>query len=260
MKKMIIMMAAVIGALAFNAPAAEVEYYTNITEQVQNFVSQGRYFAPSRVKPEEVATVDETMAASTNLIANWWVPAWAYHGFTKSSAKALEAVKDNECLYDVWKALVDNNKLYISQLARSNPEIYVNSIVCLPYGNFRGKNIEDYKRVCLQEASKKVKRQLRREGKSIIVKDGLNPVQDRLDALSTALDAPKMAGVKEAFAACGLDFKVNMATITLSDEDLAKLKDEVYNGDKPFNADNKTILLINLGVDEFNKFVEEYNK
>jgi hypothetical protein len=64
---------------------------------------------------------------------------------------------------------------------------------------FGAYNLSDnVKKSLLASAPKIVKRTLRLRGISFVVKPGeANPVQPPLDALSTALNAPKLAGLKE---------------------------------------------------------------
>lgn len=112
----------------------------------------------------------------------------------------------------------------------------------------------------LAKAPGEVKRILRTRGKSFVVQpDGSNPVQEALDTLSTALNAPRMAGLKEWVAEWYPEYKwvePHWATA----EDLAKVTDDVYYGRVEFSDYLKMVLCANMGVEEYNKFVERYNK
>lgn len=119
--------------------------------------------------------------------------------------------------------------------------------------------IEKEKSKIISLAVKAVKRRLREEGKTFIVgADGKNPVQDACDALTAALNAPKMAG---------LGAWVERWTGTkwqepkwMSDAEAEKLKDDVFYGQIPFTPNVKSVLCANIGVDAYNAFVEKYNK
>lgn len=104
-----------------------------------------------------------------------------------------------------------------------------------------------------------MKRTMREHGKSFVSPDGKsNPLQDELDALSNALNAPKFAGLKEWIAKWFPTHQWVDAEY-LSDEEVAKLSDDIYYGDKPFKQDDKLTLQIYLGVEQYNAFVKRYN-
>jgi hypothetical protein len=104
-----------------------------------------------------------------------------------------------------------------------------------------------------------IKRQLRQEGKSFITKGGVNPVQQAVDDLTVAFNAPKCAGVKAWFARWVPDYQW-ADSACMSDAEIAELKEKVMYGDVEFSPLNQKILRFHLGVDEYNKFVKEFNK
>lgn len=108
-------------------------------------------------------------------------------------------------------------------------------------------------------ATKYVKRRIRETGGTFVVgTDGKNPVKDAVDSLASALNAPKMSGVVDWLAKWAPDYKwVDVSW--MSDDDIAKLKDDVFYGEKPLNYINREILEIYLGVDAYNEFVNAYN-
>lgn len=121
-----------------------------------------------------------------------------------------------------------------------------------------GSSLTDLDKI-VRRATKDLKRRMRAKGVSIVAKDGSNPVQDEVDALTAALNAPRYAGVKEWFAKWYPEYEwIDAAWET--DEEIAELKDKVYNGDIEFSAVVQDKLRANLGVAEYNKFVQEYNK
>ena len=119
--------------------------------------------------------------------------------------------------------------------------------------------IEKEKSKIISLAVKVVKKRLREEGKTFIVgADGKNPVQDACDALTAALNAPKMAGLG-AWVERWTDTKWQEPK-WMSDADVEKLKDDVFYGQIPFTQNVKSALCANIGVDAYNAFVEKYNK
>jgi len=110
----------------------------------------------------------------------------------------------------------------------------------------------------LREAPRHIRRKLRERGVPIVVKDGVNHVQDAVDELSSALNAPKMAGVREWLSKWFPDYRW-IDVKWMSDEELAKFKDDIFYGDINFDAANRFILRSHLGVDAYNDFVKKFN-
>lgn len=110
----------------------------------------------------------------------------------------------------------------------------------------------------LNEAPRQIRRKLRERGMPIVVKDGVNHVQDAVDELSSALNAPRMAGVREWLSKWFPDYKW-IDVKWMSDEELAKFKDDIFYGEIEFNDKNQFILRSHLGVDAYNDFIKKYN-
>lgn len=110
----------------------------------------------------------------------------------------------------------------------------------------------------LRNAPRHIRRKLRERGMPIVVKDGVNHVQDAVDELSAALNAPKMAGVREWLSKWFPDYKW-IDVKWMSDEDLAKFKDDIFYGEVNFDTVNRFILRSHLGVDAYNDFVKKFN-
>jgi hypothetical protein len=108
-------------------------------------------------------------------------------------------------------------------------------------------------------AGRGLKRKMREKGMSIITKDGINPVQGELDKLTAAFNAPKYAGLKEWFATWYPEYQWTDSEMATAEE-IAALKDKVYYGEIPFSLRVQHTLRFYLGVDEYNKFVKEFNK
>ena len=125
-------------------------------------------------------------------------------------------------------------------------------------GYFGYGNVDGTVSRFLSNAPRHIRRKLRERGMPIVVKDGVNHVQDAVDELSSALNAPKMAGVREWLSKWFPDYKW-IDVKWMSDEELAKLKDDIFYGDVNFNAANRFILRSHLGVDAYNDFVKKFN-
>ena len=127
-----------------------------------------------------------------------------------------------------------------------------------PYFGHFGHNFTDRKNRILKDAPKAIKRRIRLDGGTFVVgPDGVNPVQTALDALSAALNAPKLAGVK-AWAAVW-DPSYTWTDIVWNDEYFAALKDDIFYGEKEFSGAARFQLEGWLGVEAYNVFVRQYN-
>ena len=105
-----------------------------------------------------------------------------------------------------------------------------------------------------------IRHKIRKEGKSFVAKDGLNPVQNRIDRLSAALNAPRLAGLNDALKECGMDFGLDFEKNLMSADEVETLRKDVLNGDKNFIPHIGYVLRTHLGIDEYNKFVKLYNE
>lgn len=111
----------------------------------------------------------------------------------------------------------------------------------------------------VQSISVGLKRKMREKGMSIVVKDGVNPVQAEIDVLSNAFNAPRFAGVKEWFAKWYPEYQwIDSEQDTV--EEVNAFKDKVYYGEVPFSTYAQNYLRFYLGVTEYNKFVQDFNK
>ena len=181
----------------------------------------------------------------------------------ESMPRASEStISENEIYlkrYPVYVALVRKYKTHRLNGVMTLPErlnVFAETAVVGESGWYRGTK---EKAGIVGAATKYVKRRIRETGGTFVVgPDGKNHVQDAVDSLASALNAPKMSGVVEWLAKWAPDYKwVDVGW--KSDADVAKLKDDVFYGEKPFNAVNREILEIHLGVDAYNEFVKAYN-
>lgn len=105
-------------------------------------------------------------------------------------------------------------------------------------------------------ASKDMRRKMRDKG--IVAGDSGNPIQEELDKLVDAFNAPRFAGVKKWFAKWYPEYTW-IDSESMSDKEVAALKDDVAKGGTPFGVRVQNTLRFYLGVEEYNKFVQLYN-
>ena len=118
--------------------------------------------------------------------------------------------------------------------------------------------LKAFKIVIQRMASKEIKRKLREQGKTFVTKDGVNPCEECLTRLNAALDAPCFAGLNEWLSELGYNVQIDTSKF-LTAEQIAKLKEAVYYGEVDMTEKTKIALMVGLGIDEYNKFVNEYN-
>ncbi len=102
-----------------------------------------------------------------------------------------------------------------------------------------------------------VKRHIRSQGKSFVTKNGVNPCEAYMTGLTKALNAPRFAGLDAWLKSIGLK-GVDLSKMP-SEEEVAKLKEDILFGSKDMDTRNKAILETCLGVEGYNAFVREYN-
>lgn len=110
-------------------------------------------------------------------------------------------------------------------------------------------------------ATKPIKRKLRERGISFVVKEGeANPVQEAIDALTAAFNAPKLAGVKEWVAEWFPEYHwIDIDNLFMSDEEMAQLCDDIYYGEKDMTDSYAQRILAHIGLEAYNAFIERYN-
>ena len=165
---------------------------------------------------------------------------------------------------------VENNTMFISLVRKYKTGKHLNEIAQFPeyvnavfvpfiYGEFNEQlKLEYVKKMVVSALPRKLRRAMRNQGVSFVATDKGNPLQDEIDAFTTALNAPKFAGLKEWFAKWFPEYTwVDYPWDT--DENINKLKDDVFYGDIPFSDKVKRKLQIHLGVEAYNTFVKQYN-
>lgn len=122
----------------------------------------------------------------------------------------------------------------------------------------RMTHIEHIKKIVQSKMAKNIKKMLRRQGKSFVTKNGVSPVEQCMTRLTTALNAPRFAGLNEWLSEMGVGASVDVSSLP-SDAEIATLKTVVLEGDKDLTDAVKLDLYLCLGVDAYNAFVKEYN-
>ena len=131
----------------------------------------------------------------------------------------------------------------------------------LGYMGFSDNAVNEIIKKVNNAAGKSIRRKFRSDGKAITEKDGVDPVRDAMSGIAAALNAPRMAGLRDAALAVGLDIpqpEFSFVPTAESDEGRAFI-DKVYNGDVMFDIGRKGYLRYMLGTDGYNAFVERYN-
>ena len=107
-------------------------------------------------------------------------------------------------------------------------------------------------------ATKSIRKALRRQGKSFVVKNGVNPCEQYVTALTAALNAPRFNGIDAWCESLGMSFRLDTSRLP-SAQDIEVLKEQILDGDKDPKPEDLYILNICLGTDGYNKFVKAYN-
>jgi hypothetical protein len=203
--------------------------------------------------------VDEKLLSIDGRIVN---PLLTYDTIPRTSEKILN-MKDQEVDWlEQYPVSVRTARKYSSGLfwaVASFPEI--SNIVAEHYcfGRIERYMGANSKNRLVSLAAKAVKRRIREQGGSFVVgSDGKNPVQNAVDELSAALNAPRMAGLKEWVGKWFPEYEW-IEPKWMTDEEVQKLKDEILYGEKDFSRISKAKLESHLGIEAYNDFVRMYN-
>lgn len=153
---------------------------------------------------------------------------------------------------------IDENGTYRNWTIPERINRLVNFRICGWYSI--SKNDETLKQIT-RDSLREIKRKLREKGISFVVKEGdVNPVQEAIDVLTSAFQAPKLAGVKEWVAEWYPDYQwVDLDDLFMSDADMTKLCDDIYYGEVDLTNSNSVKILAHLGLDAYNAFIKRYN-
>lgn len=228
-----------------------------------------KIFAIGENRGSAVALCDEYDQKFVDAGMSCWFP-WDYmcSYFPKGHAYYTESINTNAptktrysailaCRMAVRDTLSDNGRVRGFTVPENINIIANRMIIGL---NGIGANASHVKTVAAQ-AMKPIKRRLRERGISFVVKEGeVNPVQEAIDALTTAFNAPKLAGVKEWVAEWFPEYQwIDVDNIFMSDEEMAQLCDDIYYGEKELTDSYAQQILAHIGLDAYNAFIERYN-
>lgn len=116
------------------------------------------------------------------------------------------------------------------------------------------------KREILVSCLPAVRHTVRTGGESFAGPEGAKRVRKLLDRIGDALNAPRFAGLEEAFAAIGVAADVGFVRAKLPEAaDAAALRDKVLDGQVPLTRRSQRDLLLALGFEAYNRFVRDYN-
>lgn len=127
---------------------------------------------------------------------------------------------------------------------------------------FAYSNYNEVKRIAGRVQSlcqRKARAYLRKQGKSFVAKDGVNPCAEVMTELNAALNAPRMKGLNEWFEKTGAtDSRLDVSKLP-TEKEVAQLKEAVLCGERDMDKQVEAVLKFCLGVDGYNAFVKEYN-
>ena len=135
------------------------------------------------------------------------------------------------------------------------------------YVNFRlqtachgGSSVANIRREVLDAAVVPARRYIRASGSSFVGKDGAKRVKDILDALAAELNAPRFGKAGDILARLGFEVEWEfIQSRILTDDEIAKIRTKLLDGEIAFSGSLQNKLCIALGVEGYNAFVKEYN-
>ena len=203
---------------------------------------------------------DDALAARGRHRSYWW-PLLA--SYPKLSAQARAAVGADTAYAksiviagrlgcDLYATSILSNGGTLSDVA-----VYLSESAAFPDGCTAYLVDGKWKTAMQKAAVKAIKKYIRSQGKSFVTKDGVNPCEAYATALTTALDAPRFAGLDAWYKSIGLA-GVDLAALP-SEAEVSQLRQDVLDGAKDMTGRVKVILYVCLGVDGYNQFVREYN-
>jgi hypothetical protein len=98
---------------------------------------------------------------------------------------------------------------------------------------------------------------LRNSGKSFVEQNGVNPIQTIIQPVINALNAPLCTGLESALSTLG--FATTNIDRTALTNDVAAYKDDIFYGRQDANPLVNGSILILLGADGYNQWVNLYN-
>ena len=268
MKKLLIV-AAIAAFAVRGTSAADHEYYTDTVARVDRII-ETRNFSDLNfhmVPKAELAAADARIAAAFSTITNG-VDAFHCSRAPQTSRAAAATYADRCPGLVAWLDTAGYNRPWWgwNEGKGKDPALFINAIDGWFWTSASSKPIINYypivkvfKNRVLAAAQSGLKRYLRSQGVSFVAKEGVNPMQERMDALSAALDAPRFEGLSNACANVGITLTVNPSRWIPPASEIEQMKTDILNGDRNFDDREKVILTCALGVEAYNAFVKTYN-
>lgn len=142
----------------------------------------------------------------------------------------------------------------------ANPEIWdahIRIAVCNAFETIVVNHHIDRNRI-LDVAPAAIKHKLREDGKSFVVRNKVNPIQELLTPIVNALNAYRLEGLNAALKAAGMDYGLDFEGQLYAEDYINSIKNKVLYGEKPIRS-LEPLLRTHLGVDKYNEFVRTYN-
>ena len=112
----------------------------------------------------------------------------------------------------------------------------------------------------LNAAIAPARRKVRAEFGTFVGEEGAKKVKEVLDSLAAELNAPRFGKAGKILADLGMDLEWDFAVSLIpTDEEIARIKKCLMDGEIPFSSMLQNKLCIALGVEAYNAFVTEYN-
>jgi len=156
------------------------------------------------------------------------------------------AFKTGMCIYSEMKPNMEETIAMFGELSNSGWR----NIECFRYWQ------NWMKKAYFQE----LKIWFRKNGKSVVEKNGVNPLAPYMDGLMAALNAPRMEGLNQCLETIGIDKKVDLSVLP-SEDKIYEMRESVLiaNIDLTKNGKAAFDLMVCLGVDGYNEMVRKYN-
>ena len=245
----------------YRAALTEISAQTNATLVYKSIVDSGFISIQNRNDMDALRLEADEIFASKHVGSQWWrfMKQWPKMSAYGRAAIGVEtnlaytlALATKLRVSTLTPLALYTKGAEVDEMVRSMGE----HIIPRCYIDING--IATFKSYVQKSATKTIKRKLREQGKSFVTKDGVNPVEQYLTRLNTALNAPRFAGLNEWLAELGYKERIDLSRLP-SEQEVEALKEAVMYGEKNMTGQVKIHLYVCLGVDGYNQFVKEYN-
>lgn len=129
----------------------------------------------------------------------------------------------------------------------------------LPYMTNGGKILNAVLSSLEKKAVVAVRMYLKKKGKSFVTKNGVNPCAELIKGFNDAVNAPRLDGLDKWFRDMGYPEARLDVTSFPDDATVKAMKDRFISGEEDLTQRWQNILRYCLGLEEYNRFVKEYN-